>query len=127
MVMTKQLVEKQIEDVIENEKKVTHEKLAQDVEDAFQVRYAKMRPVPEIWSANSCVSVRPLAGWPQNPIQFGIKISADLLEPCYTPIIQSGGTFDLKPSATSNTDKLYYGTITVSFAVPFAKRESSVN
>ena len=38
-----------------------------------------------------------------------MKLSPEFLESCYTPIIQSGGKFDLKPSAFSNGDNLYYG------------------
>lgn len=35
----------------------------------------------------------------------------DLTDWSYTPIIQSGGKYDLKPSANSNGDKLHAGTI----------------
>ena len=37
------------------------------------------------------------------------QLSPDLLESCYTPIIQSGGNFNLKPTAASNGDNLFYG------------------
>ena len=62
------------------EKKIAHEKLAEETEDVFQ-----------------------------EPSKLGVKLSPEFLESCYTPIIQSGGKFDLKPSAFSNGDNLYYG------------------
>ena len=62
------------------EKKIAHEKLAEETEDIFT-----------------------------EPAKLGVKLSPEFLESCYTPIIQSGGKFDLKPSAFSNGDNLYYG------------------
>ena len=62
------------------EKKIAHEKIAEGTEDIFQ-----------------------------EPSKLGVKLSPEFLESCYTPIIQSGGKFDLKPSAFSNGDNLYYG------------------
>jgi len=87
--MYKHLVS-QIEAVVDEEKNITHEQLAQDAEDAFG-----------------------------EPIKLGVKLSADFLEPCYTPIIQSGGDFDLRPSASSNSANLYYGTITCSLGARY--------
>ena len=89
MVMHKHLVQK-IEDVVEKDKKVTHEALAQGAEDAFA-----------------------------EPLKLGVKLPAELLEPAYTPIIQSGGEFDLKPSASSNSTNLFQGTITASLGARY--------
>lgn len=85
VVMQKYLVQR-IESVVDEEKKITHEQLASDTEDAFG-----------------------------DPLKLGVKLSPDLLESCYTPIIQSGGTFNLKPTAASNGDTLYYGAFNSSF------------
>lgn len=41
-----------------------------------------------------------------DPSKIGIKLSADAVESCYEPIIQSGGTYDIKLSAVSNDDSL---------------------
>ena len=84
VVMQKSLV-KRIEDCIEEDKKEKHSILADETEKAFE-----------------------------DPAKLGVKLAADLLESCYTPIIQSGGVFDLKPSAQSSDEKLHYGTITCS-------------
>ena len=45
----------------------------------------------------------------QEPSKLGVKLSPEFLESCYTPIIQSGGKFDLKVNAFSNDENLYYG------------------
>lgn len=79
VVMQKFLVQ-EIESVVDEDKKISHEQLAAKTEDAFS-----------------------------EPQKLGVKLSADLLESCYTPIIQSGGNFNLKPTAASNGDNLYFG------------------
>ena len=60
VVMQKHLNTK-LEDVVDRELRVSHESLAQGTEDAFS-----------------------------DPIKLGVKLNAELLEPCYTPIVQSG-------------------------------------
>ena len=41
-----------------------------------------------------------------NPSEIGIKVSADTVDACYFPIIQSGGIYDVKPSALSDKNQL---------------------
>jgi len=89
MLMTKHLVAK-LEAVVDAETKISHEKLAQDAEDAFA-----------------------------EPIKLGVKLAPEHLESAYNPIIQSGGVFDLKPSAQSDERNLYYGTITASLGARY--------
>jgi len=89
VVMTKHFVA-QMEEVVDKEKKVSHDQMAQEAEEAI--------------------------GEPQ---KLGMKLSPDDLASCYTPIIQSGGEFDLKPSAASNEKNLYFGTITCSLGVRY--------
>ncbi|KAG0173480.1 FACT complex subunit spt16 [Apophysomyces sp. BC1015] len=43
----------------------------------------------------------------------------DDVEWCYSPIIQSGGKYDLRPSAMSNSDKLHPGVILCSMGVRY--------
>lgn len=43
-----------------------------------------------------------------NPIKVDVKLKPENVDICYPPIFQSGGVFDLRPSASSNDDKLYY-------------------
>lgn len=39
------------------------------------------------------------------------QLANELVESCYIPIIQSGGKYDLKLSATNNSENLHFGTI----------------
>ena len=48
-----------------------------------------------------------------------IQIKPDLIDSCYLPIIQSGGTYELKPSAVSNDMTLHFGTIVVSLGLRY--------
>lgn len=41
-----------------------------------------------------------------DPSKIDIKVSADAVDACYTPIIQSGGVYDIKPSALSDKNRL---------------------
>ncbi|KAL1535006.1 FACT complex subunit spt16 [Salvia divinorum] len=65
--------------VIDEEKKVTHSELMEETEKAIS-----------------------------DPPKIGVKLKAENVDICYPPIFQSGGNFDLRPSATSTDDPLYY-------------------
>lgn len=67
----------EMENVIENDTQVSHSSLAKKVESIIL-----------------------------DPAKINIKITADTVESCFEPIIQSGGKYDLKLSASSNTDNL---------------------
>ena len=41
-----------------------------------------------------------------DPNLINVKVASDVVESCYTPIIQSGGKYDIKVSAQSNVDNL---------------------
>ncbi|XP_078436133.1 global transcription factor C [Wolffia australiana] len=47
------------------------------------------------------------------PIKAKVKLKPENVDICYPPIFQSGGEFDLKPSATSNDENLYYESTSV--------------
>ncbi|KAL0291816.1 UNVERIFIED_CONTAM: FACT complex subunit SPT16, partial [Sesamum calycinum] len=48
------------------------------------------------------------------PCQIGVKLRAENVDICYPPIFQSGvEIFDLRPSASSNDDYLYYDSSSV--------------
>ncbi|XP_071723196.1 FACT complex subunit SPT16-like [Rutidosis leptorrhynchoides] len=68
-----------LESVIDDEKKVTHSSLSEEAEKAIM-----------------------------DPSKAKVKLRAENVDICYPPIFQSGGQFDLKPSATSNDELLYY-------------------
>lgn len=73
-----------LEKVIDEEKKVTHSSLMDDTEKTIL-----------------------------EPSRIKVKLKADNVDICYPPIFQSGGNFDLKPSASSNDDHLYYDSSSV--------------
>jgi len=76
-------LQKKIEDIIDDETKVKHSELADQADAVFE---------------------DPLKGMKS-------KVKPDDIESCYTPIIMSGGKYDLKPSAESDDNELHYGTI----------------
>ncbi|KAK6777074.1 hypothetical protein RDI58_023791 [Solanum bulbocastanum] len=80
----KNFVVPKLEKVIDEEKKVTHSLLMDDTEKAIL-----------------------------EPAKIKVKLKAENVDICYPPIFQSGGNFDLRPSATSNDEQLYYDSASV--------------
>ncbi|RZC84594.1 hypothetical protein C5167_047381 [Papaver somniferum] len=80
----KHFVVPKLEKIIDEEKKVTHSSLMEDTEKAVL-----------------------------QPAKVKVKLKADNVDICYPPIFQSGGEFDLRPSASSNEDNLYYDSASV--------------
>ncbi|XXG78501.1 hypothetical protein AAC387_Pa08g2436 [Persea americana] len=75
----KHFVVPKLEKVIDEEKKVSHSSLMNDTEKAIL-----------------------------NPAKVKVKLKAENIDICYPPIFQSGGDFDLKPTASSNDENLCY-------------------
>ncbi|KAJ8755334.1 hypothetical protein K2173_019132 [Erythroxylum novogranatense] len=73
-----------LENVIDEEKKVSHSSLMDEAEKAIM-----------------------------EPTKAKAKLKAEAVDICYPPIFQSGGEFDLRPSATSNDEYLYYDSASV--------------
>jgi nucleosome binding factor SPN SPT16 subunit len=67
-----------LEVVIDEEKKVSHAELMESTEEVIT-----------------------------NPGKY-VKLKPEDVDICYPPVFQSGGVFDLKPSAVSNEDPLYF-------------------
>ncbi|KAI7872577.1 FACT complex subunit-domain-containing protein [Spinellus fusiger] len=82
--------------IVDEEKSVTHEKLSTQTEDVLDD--PKMTKVLRI------------------PSEVENK---DDLDWCYSPIIQSGGSYDLRSSAVSNSDTLHPGVIICSLAIRY--------
>lgn len=104
-VVMEEYVMDQIMTIIDEEKKVSHESLSEKIEQSILV--------------------------PQNPkkkmpVKFGADVNVDYLEMCYPPIIQSGGTYNLRPSASSNTDSLHAGTVICSLGVRYKSYCSNI-
>ena len=88
---------KKMEEIIDSEKAITHEELAQVVEEILE-----------------------------NPTKIGLKVASDDVQSCYYPIIQSGGTYDLKASAQSTTDNLSHDIILVSLGARYRNYCSNI-
>nr|CAN64799.1 hypothetical protein VITISV_017318 [Vitis vinifera] len=80
----KHFVVPKLEKVIDEEKKVSHSSLMDDTEKAIL-----------------------------EPARVKVKLKAENVDICYPPIFQSGGEFDLRPSASSNDENLYYDSTSV--------------
>ncbi|XAR68670.1 hypothetical protein NMG60_11003875 [Bertholletia excelsa] len=80
----KNYVVPKLEKVIDEEKQVSHSMLMDDTEKAIL-----------------------------EPTKVKVKLKAENVDICYPPIFQSGGNFDLKPSASSDDKHLYYDSASV--------------
>lgn len=81
---------KKLEEIIEEETEITHEVFASEIEAMLE-----------------------------DPNKINLSVPASDVLPCYFPIIQSGGNYDLKISAQSTSDKLSHDIITVSFGARY--------
>jgi nucleosome binding factor SPN SPT16 subunit len=79
-----------METIIDEEKKVKHEKISGDIEEIFE-----------------------------DPGKIKVTIDPVDIDSCYPPIIQSGGKYDLKPSAQSNSDAMKYDVIICSLGARY--------
>mmetsp|Transcript_37165 Transcript_37165/g.54687 ORF Transcript_37165/g.54687 Transcript_37165/m.54687 type:complete len:1107 (+) Transcript_37165:226-3546(+) len=79
-----------IEEVIDNEMSITHEKIASEVEAMIE-----------------------------DPSKIKLKVPKDHVESCYFPIVQSGGAYDLKVSAQSTDETLKYDVIIASMGARY--------
>lgn len=86
-----------LEDVIEKEESVTHEALAEQIEEIFA-----------------------------NPKKIKLNVQPDDVQSAYFPIVQSGGDYDLRVSAISNDKKMKFDVITVSIGSRYQNYCSNV-
>ncbi|KAJ0964081.1 hypothetical protein J5N97_029203 [Dioscorea zingiberensis] len=80
----KNFVYPKLEKIIDEENKVSHSSLMDDTEKVIL-----------------------------DPLKVKVELKAEKVDICYPPIFQSGGEFDLRPSASSNDDDLYYDSTSV--------------
>lgn len=86
-----------IEEVIDQEIKITHEQLASDIDAIIE-----------------------------DPSKINLKVPKIDVESCYFPIIQSGGNLDIKVSAQSSSENVSYDIITVSLGARYKNYCSNV-
>ncbi|RIB06768.1 FACT complex subunit-domain-containing protein [Gigaspora rosea] len=96
-----------VSSVIDEEKEITHEQLSEDMENMLYTKDEK-------WLTS------------QKSLQDVRIVDFSRTDVCYAPIIQSGGVYDFKPSAQSNTDKLHDGTILCSLGVRYKSYCSNI-
>ncbi|KAF9581674.1 FACT complex subunit spt16 [Lunasporangiospora selenospora] len=101
LVMRNYFIE-EMSEVIDQDRKITHEKFAEQTEDILlnEKMYKKLKFPADAASGNP--------------------------EWCYTPIIQSGGDYDLRTSAASNEKNLHAGTIICSLGVRYKSYCSNI-
>ncbi|GAA95631.1 uncharacterized protein L969DRAFT_615408 [Mixia osmundae IAM 14324] len=91
--------------IIDQEQKVSHEKLASRIEAMLEDQKA----------------------WKKFDIGPDAQIDYTLADWCFTPIIQSGGSYDLKASAQSDEERLRAGVILCSLGVRYKSYCSNVS
>lgn len=96
--------------IVDEGKKITHEKLAEQVES--QLENAKL------WTGFK-TKVTSLDTQRCLLTVMQVKFDPGLADWCYTPIIQSGGSYDLRPSAQSDDAKLKAGVILCSMGIRY--------
>jgi nucleosome binding factor SPN SPT16 subunit len=79
-----------LEQIIDESTSITHEALAQKLDDMIE-----------------------------DPSKIGLKLPKDDVASCYFPIVQSGGTYDLKVSAMSDTNALSFDIILISLGARY--------
>ncbi|KAI8610260.1 FACT complex subunit-domain-containing protein [Chytriomyces sp. MP71] len=85
----------EFQSIVDSGKKITHEALALQTEDVLLKERKRVK------------------------MRFPKEAQGDSAEWCYTPIIQSGGKYDLKPSAQSDNSNLHDGTVLCSLGVRY--------
>ncbi|KAK9761234.1 FACT complex subunit spt16, partial [Basidiobolus ranarum] len=88
--------------VIDEEKQITHDKLSELTENS-------------IWDDAAVKRLR-----------FPADAKLDLADWCYSPIVQSGGSYDLRSSAVSNSENLHAGTIICSLGIRYKSYCSNI-
>lgn len=81
--------------VIDEDKKISHSKLSDDFENGITSQLKKYRT------------------------KLPPALNSELVDICYPPIVQSGGTYSLKPSALSSDSQLDFGVILCSLGIRY--------
>ncbi|ORZ39360.1 FACT complex component Spt16 [Catenaria anguillulae PL171] len=93
----KNYVLEEIMSIIDDGKQVTHEQLAGNVDSVLGEQMPKFA----------------------KRLKFPADTDLGVLEWCYFPVVQSGGKYDLRPSAMSDGEQLHAGTILCSLGVRY--------
>ncbi|KAJ3213204.1 FACT complex subunit spt16 [Clydaea vesicula] len=99
-VMSKSFIS-DLEAILDEDKKIKHDEFADTLEKVLQEKYRKQ-------------------------LKISNEIDLESAELCYPPIIQSGGEYDLKASAESNSKFLHAGVIICSLGVKYKSYCSNI-
>jgi nucleosome binding factor SPN SPT16 subunit len=100
--MMKQFFVKEMSALIDEERPITHEKFSEMIEETL-------------------IDERK-----RSAIRIPGDVEVDMLDWCYSPIVQSGGNFDLRSSAVSDKEQLHAGTILCSFGARYKSYCSNI-
>lgn len=114
-----QLFTNEMASVLENERSVKHEKLSENIEGMLEVpkTWKTFNPIPGVGHDNPPDARHNVVLI--DAVLLQQKFDSGLLDWCYTPIIQSGGAYDLRPSAQSDEGKLKAGIVLCSMGVRY--------
>lgn len=110
---------KDIEETIDQEKKVKHSKLSERMEEVIS-QPTKINVKLKASASSSSNAQACLVPGVDSSVQRNLKIptcsrnlclQADVVDVAYPPIFQSGGNYDLKLSATSDDKPMHYGVV----------------
>ena len=86
-----------LEEIIDGEEKISHEQLSTYIDDILE-----------------------------DPSKIKLKVPKDDVQSCFFPIVQSGGTYDIKVSAVSNSKELKYDIVIVSLGARYKSYCSNI-
>lgn len=91
----------------------------------FKTRLEKI--VEDDETANQAKIADQIAAISDKPKKVNSPFKADLIEPCYDPVIQSGGVYNLRPSAQTEDSNLHYDNGTIICSLGFRFRNYCTN
>ena len=101
-----------VEKVIDEEKKMDHTEIAEEIEKLItsgKVRIVTQSVLFVYFDAN-----------------FASQLTKETIDRCYVPVIQSGGSYDLAPNATSSAGVLKFDTIICSLGIRYRNYCSNI-
>lgn len=94
------------------------------------MKHGCVKKMEEIIDSEQVVTNEGLAGFVEeileDPSKIKLKVPKDDVQSCYYPIVQSGGTYDLRVSAQSSSDKLTHDIIIVSLGARYRNYCSNI-
>ena len=109
----------EMEEIIDKNKRVSHEKIAEKVPYWDLYKHVEFPLTPSCLPVYLSLCMSQIESIIHDPTQINVKVARDVVECCFTPIIQSGGNYDIKVSARSNSDNLKFDVILCSLGARY--------